>query len=186
MNYLEDAIELLRNGEVIASRTDTVYGLLADATNDNAVRKSFILKQRPFSKSLIVLVNSIEMAKEIANMTQKQEEIAKELWIEKRRTVTLIFKLKLPSFISRFVFGEKDTIAIRLPRDKFCLDLINGLDHPIIAPSANISDHPTAITAQMVKEDFGDKIPLIIDEGNCTALPSEIIDLTQIIPVRIR
>ena len=186
MNNLEEAVKLLQNGEIIASRTDTVYGLLADATSDSAVRKAFILKQRPFSKSLIVLVNSIEMAKDIADMTQQQEEIAKEMWIENRRTVTLIFKLRLPSFISKFVFGNKDTIAIRLPRDRFCLDLINTLGNPIIAPSANISDHPTAISAQMVREDFGDKLPLIIDEGICTASPSEIIDLTQIVPVRLR
>ena len=174
--YPQKALDLLRQGEVIAARTDTVYGLLADATNDSAVRKVFELKQRPFSKALIVLVNSIDMAMEIAEFSKNDEEFAREIWLDKKAPVTLVLKAKN---VSKFVTGGGNTVALRLPNNEFCLNLIKNLGNPIVAPSANLSDHPTAISAEMVKKDFGDKIPLIIDEGICKSKPSTIIDFTN-------
>lgn len=182
-NLIEKAIELLKKGEVIAAPTDTVYGLLADATNDVAVKKVFGLKKRPLTKPLIVLVDSIEMANEIATFSEDSEQFAKKVWLIEKRPVTLIFKAKN---ISKLITGGGNTVAIRLPNKQFCLDLIKGIKKPIVAPSANISNHPTAISAEMVKNDFGDKIPLIIDKGICQTSPSTIIDLTGARPLVIR
>ena len=174
MNYLQKAIDLLRRGEVIAAKTDTVYGLLADATNDSAVRKVFELKQRPFSKALIVLVDSLNMAKEIAEFSEEAEEFAKKIWIVEKKPVTLVLKAKN---VSKLVTGGGDTVAMRLPDNEFCLELIKGLGKPVVAPSANISGHPTAISTNMVRDDFKDQI-LIIDGGVCKSHPSTIINLT--------
>ncbi len=175
MKYLNEAVSLLKEGEVIAVRTDTVYGLLADATNDNAVRKVFGLKQRPLTKPLIVLVNSIEMANEISQITDEKTKIAQDIWINKRKPVTLIFKERN---VSKLVTGGGETVAVRIPNNKFCIRLISALGHPVVAPSANISTHPTAISAEMVKADFGDRVPLVINGGICENIPSTIIDMS--------
>ena len=176
MKYLKEAVNLLQAGEVIIARTDTVYGLLADATNKTAVQRVFELKRRPFSKPLIVLVNSIDMAKDIAEISEYQEDFAEDLWLNKEQAVTLIFKNKS---VSELVTGGGNTVAVRLSRNEFCLNLIEILGKPLVAPSANIFGHPTAITAEMAKSDFGNKIPLIIDGGTCDASPSTIVDLSN-------
>ncbi len=183
MKYLGKSVTLLKRGEVIAVRTDTVYGLLADATIDHAVQKVYELKKRPKDKALIVLINSLEMAKNVANFTDESMQYAHRVWTEEQKPVTLVLMAKN---ISRVVTGGGDTVALRLPHNTFCLELIRQLDHPIVAPSANISGHPTAISADMVKADFGNNLPLIIDGGLCTNSPSTIISFLDNKPIILR
>ena len=102
------------------------------------------------------------------------EEFAKKIWIVEKKPVTLVLKAKN---VSKLVTGGGDTVAMRLPDNEFCLELIKGLGKPVVAPSANISGHPTAISANMVRDDFKDQI-LIIDGGVCKSHPSTIINLT--------
>lgn len=183
MKYLEKAVSLLRQGEVIAARTDTVYGLLADATIDTAVQRVYELKKRPKNKALIVLINTLEMAKCVAELTDEAIRYAHHVWFEGQKPVTLVLKAKNISMIAT---GGGDTVALRLPHNEFCLALIRQLEHPIVAPSANISGHPTAISADMVKTDFGAKLQLIIDMGTCANPPSTIISFLDNKPVILR
>ena len=183
MKKLEEAVALLRQGKVIAARTDTVYGLLADATIETAVQKVYELKKRPQNKALIVLVNSLEMADNIAEFTDEATQFAHQVWLNEKKPVTLVLKAKN---ISRVVTGGGDTVAIRLPHNEFCLKLICQLGNPIVAPSANISGNPTAISAEMVKADFAAKLPLIIDGGTCSNTPSTIISFLNNKPLILR
>lgn len=175
MTYLNQAVDLLLRGEVVAARTDTVYGLLADATNDAVVRKVFELKKRPLSKALILLVDSIDMAKQFGLFSPEAERLAAQFWLTEKSAVTLVVPA---GNVSNLVTGGLETVAIRLPNDEFCLSLINKLGRPVVAPSANVSGQPTAVSYDMVRDYFGDSIPLIIDGGICSASPSRILDLT--------
>ena len=183
MKNLEEAVALLKQGKVIAARTDTVYGLLADATIETAVQKVYELKKRPQNKALIVLVDSLEMADNIAEFTDEAKQYAHQVWVKEKKPVTLVLKAKN---ISRVVTGGGDTVALRMPHNEFCLNLIGQLGHPIVAPSANISGHPTAISAEMVKADFEAQLPLILDSGTCSNAPSTIINLLNNKPVVLR
>ena len=183
MKYLKEAVALLRHGEVIAAKTDTVYGLLADATIEAAIQKVYELKKRQKNKALIVLVNSLEMAKNIAEFSDEAVQYAHQIWIYEPKPVTLVLKAKN---VSKIATGGGDTVALRLPHNEFCLELIHQLGHPIVAPSANISGHPAAISADMVKADFGNNLPLIIDGGLCTNSPSTIISFLDNKPIILR
>lgn len=175
MTYLSQTVELLLRGEVVAARTDTVYGLLADATNDAAVCKVFELKKRPLSKALILLVDSVDMAKQFGLFSPESELLAEQFWLIEKSAVTLVVPA---GKVSKLVTGGLDSVAIRLPNDGFCLSLINKLGRPVVAPSANVSGQPTAVSCNMVRDYFGDSVPLIIDGGICSASPSRILDLT--------
>ena len=176
MKLLIEAVELLRCGEVIAARTDTVYGLLADATIDIAVQKVYELKQRSKTKALIVLVDSMEMAQNLAKFTDEAMNYAKKVWLDEKKPVTLVLEA---NNVSKIVTGGGSSVAVRLPNNAFCLELVHQLGHPIIAPSANIAVHPTAISANMVEAAFGTKLSLIIDDGICTNPPSTIVNFVN-------
>ena len=174
IGILKQAVDLLRDGDVIACKTDTVYGLIADATNEKAINKIYELKKRPKNKQLIVLVNSLDMANDIAVLPSLS--IIKKYWFIEKRPTTIVLPKR----------NCGDTIAIRYPKDNFIIELITLLGRPIVAPSANISGHPTALSYEMVIKEFADRIPLIIDGGICDKSPSRIIDLTTDIPKIIR
>ena len=172
---LRQAVVLLRQGEVVAAPTDTVYGLLADATNESAVRKVYELKHRPAGKPLIVLVPSMDVAKGLVEFSAEAEDIAKRFWTREKLPLTIVLKAKR---VSKLITAGGDTVALRLPNNALCLELMNALGKPLIAPSANISGNNTAVSLDMVRRDFGDQLPLIIDGGVCQNPPSTIIDLS--------
>ena len=172
---LRQAVVLLRQGEVVAAPTDTVYGLLADATNESAVRKVYELKHRPAGKPLIVLVPSMDVAKGLVEFSAEAEDIAKRFWTREKLPLTIVLKAKR---VSKLITAGGDTVALRLPNNALCLELMNALGKPLIAPSANISGNNTAVSLDMVRRDFGDQLPLIIDGGVCQNQPSTIIDMS--------
>lgn len=176
MKDLKLAIKLLKSGEIIAAPTDTVYGLLADATNESAIQKIYTAKKRPLTKPLILLVSNIEMAKTLAEFHPNAEKIARRFWIDKKKPLTIILKAKN---ISKLITAGGNTVAIRVPNNEFCMNLINAIEKPIVAPSANVSGNNTAVSYDMVKNDFKDSLPLIIDGGVCKNLPSTIVDLSS-------
>ncbi|MDR0942552.1 MAG: threonylcarbamoyl-AMP synthase [Holosporales bacterium] len=176
MNKLKTAVDILKNGGIIISPTDTVYGLLADATNDLAIKKLYELKQRPLTKPFLFLVSSIEMAKEIACFSDETERIANRFWNIEKKPLTIILKAKKVSRLSEA--RQETTIAIRLPNHKLLLDLINGLGNPIAAPSANISGMEPCRSYEAAVNTFGDKVPLIINGGTRGSIASTIVNLS--------
>lgn len=175
-NDFKLALEVIKDGDVIAAPTDTVYGLLADATNESAIKKVFKLKKRPPAKPLIVLVSSLKMAKTIADFSSKIENDLSFFWLEKKYPITVILKAK--DSVSKLITAGGNSIALRLPNYQFCIDLINSLGKPIVAPSANIAGHNTATSYEEVKKDFENAIP-IIKSGKCNKQASTIIELNK-------
>ena len=161
-----DAIDLLRQGEVVALPTETVYGLAADAFNADAVAKIFATKERPSFDPLIVHVvgyKGVEQVADIpANVEKPLRRLASEFW-PGPLTVILPKQPGVPDIVT----SGLDTVAVRQSAHPVMKAVIDGLGSPLAAPSANRfgSISPTSATA--VEAELGGRIPLIIDAGAC-------------------
>jgi L-threonylcarbamoyladenylate synthase len=158
---MDEALALLRAGEVVAIPTETVYGLAGDATNGAAVAKIFEAKGRPRFNPLIAHVATMAMAKEIAELDPLSRKLAEKFW---PGPLTLVLPLKAGSAIHPLVTAGLDTIALRMPRG-FGAKLIERLGRPLAAPSANSSGRISPTTAVAVADDLGDRIRLVVDGG---------------------
>ena len=135
---LNQSIEALLNSQVILYPTDTVWGLGCDATNIDAVAKIFKLKNRVDSKSLVVLVSSIEMLHTYVDAVPQK---AIDIISTTKKPTTIIYSN--PKGLAANAIALDNTIAIRIPSHDYCLDIINKLGKPIISTSANISGEST-------------------------------------------
>jgi len=168
------AAHLLSSGNIVAFPTETVYGLGADATSDEACAKIYQLKGRASNNPLIVHVPSIEEAREIAVFNQQAETLATKFW---PGPLTFVLPLKRDAKISKIVTAGLNTIAIRIPSHEIALELIRATGKPIAAPSANPSGYVSPTTTNHVLSNFPD---LYVIEGSNSeyGLESTIIDLT--------
>ena len=135
---LNQSIEALLNSQVILYPTDTVWGLGCDATNIDAVAKIFKLKNRIESKSLVVLVSSIEMLRTYVDAVPQK---AIDIISTTKKPTTIIYNN--PKGLAANAIALDNTIAIRIPTHNYCLEVINKLGKPIISTSANISGEST-------------------------------------------
>ena len=181
---IAQAADLIRAGELVALPTETVYGLGADATNPEAVARIFTAKGRPSFNPLIVHVPSLEIARSIAKVTPLAEHLAVAFW---PGPLTLILPRNQERTIPDITVAGLDTIAIRIPSHPTALELLIKAGRPIAAPSANISGHVSATTAQHVADDFGANVSLILDAGQTAhGVESTVIDATGSEPVLLR
>jgi len=175
---INDIVAALENGAVLVLPTDTVYGLVCDATNEKAVEKIFKIKKRDKSKTLLVFVNNIERAEEIANINEDQDKFLSENWPGQ---VTAVLNAK-GCFLSPLVY-KNDTIGIRVPDYKLLNVIIDKFEKPLAQTSANISDQPFPVNINDVIKVFEDsevKPDLLIDAGDLPKnKPSVIMDLTK-------
>ncbi len=157
------AASFLRNAELVAIPTETVYGLAANALNEDAVLKIYAAKNRPQFNPLILHVASFEQAKQfIKDMPAEAEQLATAFW---PGSLTMLFN-KQPTVPDIVTAGSK-RVAIRVPNHPLTLQLLAQLDFPVAAPSANPSGYVSPTTAQHVFEGLHDKIPYILDGGPC-------------------
>ena len=160
---IEEAAGLLKSGGIAAVPTETVYGLAANAYDVNAVRSVFRAKGRPQDNPLILHISSIEMLYDIAESVNPLAlTLAEAFW---PGPLTMIFPRK--AHVPAETCGGLDTAAVRMPRNRFTLALIERCGFPLAAPSANTSGLPSPTSAKHVYEDMNGKIPLIIDGGEC-------------------
>ncbi|WP_173385514.1 L-threonylcarbamoyladenylate synthase [Ruminococcus flavefaciens] len=162
-NSIKKAAELIRAGEVVGMPTETVYGLAANAFDENAVRKIFAAKGRPADNPLIVHVSSFE---EIAPLVTEIPSLARkcaELFCPGPLTMIMPKSDKIPLVTS----GGLDTVGIRMPSNNTARAFIRECGCPIAAPSANLSGSPSPTTASHVLNDMNGRIPAIIDGGAC-------------------
>ena len=173
---IKKAKKYLNNNCCIGVPTETVYGLAANAYVDLAVKKIFNLKKRPKNNPLIVHYLDIDCLKKDCLINNNFIKLYKKF---SPGPITYILKLKKNSKISKYVTNKKKNLAIRFPRHKIFKDLLQQLDYPLAAPSANISTKVSSVQASDVKEEFGNKIKYILDGGKCSiGIESTIINLT--------
>ena len=185
---IKKACDLLHQGNVVAMPTETVYGLAADATQDQAIVKVYEMKNRPSFNPLIMHVSNIIAAKEYALFSKAAELLAESFWKSNHhRPLTLVLQRLENSNLSHLATAGLDTVAIRVPGHPIALELLRQFGKPLAAPSANRSNHISPTTAKHVRESFGDNTLFILDGGNCEiGLESTILDMTQDQPVLLR
>ena len=180
---LKEAAELLRQGQLVALPTETVYGLGASALNPQACKRIFEVKGRPQDNPLIVHISDLAMAQKlVTNWSPQAEACAAKFW---PGPLTLV--LEKTSLVPEVVSGGLKTVAIRMPKHPVALELIRLAGVPVAAPSANLSGKPSPISGEHVWKDLKGKIPLILDSGSCAVgVESTVLDLTGEIPTILR
>lgn len=171
----ESCRDSLSSGNLAVLPTETVYGLSAIATNISAIEKVYSLKQRPKNNPLIVHVQGLSDAQQIADFSSTAQKIAKVFW---PGPITLIVPKKetLPSIVT----AGLSSVALRSPLHPFFRRMMESLNMPIAAPSANKSTKVSPTTAQQVIEEFGKDCPPTLEGGPCEiGIESTVLDLTQ-------
>ena len=168
------AAKILQQDGLVSFPTETVYGLGANACNNNAVANIFKIKGRPNFNPLIIHVADLDIAMQYGQFNHMAKRLAEKLW---PAALTLVVPLKPNSKLSNLVTAGLDTIAIRIPAHDGAIALLRQCAMPIAAPSANISGKLSPTNAQHVSDSLGDKIELILNGGDCEiGLESTIID----------
>jgi L-threonylcarbamoyladenylate synthase len=177
------ATELLRAGQVVALPTETVYGLAANAWDENAVRRIFEVKGRPPENPIIVHVAGLPLARRcVADWPAAADKLASAFW-PGPLTLVLPRSPEIPSLIT----AGGPTVGVRWPSHFFMQAVIAACGFPLAAPSANRSNQLSPTTAEHVRKSLGAKIALIIDGGpSQVGIESSVLDLVSKPPRLLR
>ncbi|MGZ5172102.1 MAG: L-threonylcarbamoyladenylate synthase [Burkholderiales bacterium] len=180
---IEEAVAVLRAGELVAFPTETVYGLGADASNHDAVKKIYAAKGRPRNHPLIVHVAKVAQIETwAAEIPAQAQRLADRYW---PGPLTLI--LKRAGHVNDLVTGGQDTIALRVPSHPVAQALLSAFGGGIAAPSANRYGRVSATRAEHVRAEFGDAVRCVLDGGACdVGIESTIVDMSGAVPALLR
>jgi L-threonylcarbamoyladenylate synthase len=172
-NAMPLSLETLRSGNLVAFPTDTVYGLAADPFNISAIIKLFESKGREYNKAIAILVGSLEQVDLIAeHFTENAKKLTARFW-PGGLTVIVPKRKDIPDLLS-----SNQSIGIRMPDHPVALDLLRQFG-PLATTSANLSGGPNPHNAADVLSQLNNRIPLILDGGECPGgTPSTVVDCT--------
>jgi len=180
---IEEATKLIEGGKLIVFPTETVYGLGADALNEEAVRRIFKVKGRSFHEPLSILIGRKEDLRQYVQEIPKSAQVLVERFWPGPLTLILRASLLIPDIIK----GENNTIGIRMPNCRVTLEIVKTSGVPLACPSANLSGRPSPTKAEEVIKDLGEKIDLILDGGETKiGVESTVLDLTTSPPSILR
>lgn len=168
---IDKIVDVINDGGLVISPTDTVYGIMADSLNEEAIKRVFSVKKRDISKPLILLMNSIDM---IYEYTSDINELEKEL-ICKYHPGLLTIILKKNNKVSNLITGGLDTVGIRIPNNNDLLSIIEILNRPVISTSANISGSEVITNIWMIEDELKENIDYIEDGGEVSNFYSTIV-----------
>ncbi|UII30169.1 threonylcarbamoyl-AMP synthase [Fulvivirga ulvae] len=160
---INEAKSILESSELVAIPTETVYGLAGNAFNTEAIAKIFEVKNRPSFDPLIVHTYSLDQVKNIVKeLPKKALLLAERFW---PGPLTLL--LPKQAIIPDLVTSGMDTVAVRIPNQPLTMQLLQSLDFPLVAPSANPFGYVSPTSAQHVDDQLGEKIEYVLDGGPC-------------------
>ncbi|MCB0751821.1 MAG: threonylcarbamoyl-AMP synthase, partial [Ignavibacteriae bacterium] len=173
---INSAVQVLKDGGLVAFPTETVYGIGANGFDPIAVAKIFEVKKRPAFNPLILHISSIEMLDKVAEYSNsKIKFLIDKFW---PGPLTLILPKK--EIVPYIVTSGLETVAVRMPNNKVALELISKLGKPIAAPSANSFSRLSPTKAEHVVNQLGENIDIILDGGNCqVGVESTIIEILE-------
>lgn len=183
MDIIREMAEKIKNGETVIFPTETVYGLGADAMDENATKKIYEAKGRPSDNPLIVHIADIEEVEKIALEVGEKAKLAMDSFWPGPLTIILKKKEVVPNVTS----GGLSTVAIRMPSNKIANALIRESKTQIAAPSANISGRPSPTKAEHVVKEMSGRVSGIIMGGDCDfGLESTVVDFSDDKPMILR
>ena len=182
-NSIQKAVTLLNQDQIIGIPTETVYGLAGNIYSPKAIQSIFAMKQRPFFNPLIVHIKSAaDLSKIAIDIPEKAWVLAAAFW---PGPLTLVLN-KQPT-IPDLVTGGKDTVAVRVPNQTLTLALLEQLNYPLAAPSANPFGSISPTKAEHVACYFEDTLKMVLDGGPCQrGIESTIIGFEKEVPVLYR
>ena len=170
---VERAVAVLRRGGLVGMPTETVYGLAADASVEEAVRRVFATKGRPLGHPLIVHVADVQQARGWASEWPSSAEALATAWWP--GPLTLIVRRR--TGVLDVVTGGRDTVALRVPEHPMARALLESFGDGLVAPSANLFGKVSPTTARHVADDLGDTVDYVLDGGPCLiGVESTIVD----------
>lgn len=179
----ERALELLQRGEIVALPTDTVYGIMADGHNADAIEKLFAAKDRPSSKAIQLLVaDPFDLERVATHVSPQARALAEKFW-PGGLTLVIHARADLPKNLR----ADTDTVGVRLPDAPLVRELARALGRPLAATSANRSGGMNPRTAQDVLHALDGRFALLLDGGATPDnVPSTVLDCTQDVPRVLR
>lgn len=179
---VHNAYEAIKNGGIILYPTDTVWGIGCDASNPEAVKKIYALKQRAESKSMIVLMNSDRMLYQVFNQIP---ETAWQILDVAEKPTTLI--LDNPKNVAPNLIAPDNSLGMRLVKEPFCFKLMERMKKPLVSTSANISGMPTPTRFKEIDHHILDGVDYIVNlhHEKIAAIPSAIIKLGNDMTVKV-
>ncbi|MCX7760197.1 MAG: L-threonylcarbamoyladenylate synthase [Hydrogenothermaceae bacterium] len=168
---LQDGIEVIKNGGLVATKTDTIYGILADAFNPESVEKIYNIKERELDKPFIILIPDLDCLEKFnVSVNDKARKILST------KGITVILKVENPEKFEYLHRGTKK-LAFRIPDDHEFLKFLKELNRPVVAPSCNPSGLEPAKNIEEAINYFSDKIDLYINRGEViNNIPSTIVE----------
>lgn len=179
---LVEATAAVKRGELVAFPTDTVYGIGCDPYNDDAVVQLFLVKKRQRSKSISLLVDSVETAQSLGEFPQYCRELLEQHW---PGALTVIVQKKKGSGLSKEL-SRDETIALRMPRHKELLEFVTRVGGALAASSANLSGRSPLLTYDEVYAAFSQKVSLVLPGSVQHGVSSTVVDCTAAKPVLVR
>ena len=179
---VHNAYEVIKNGGIILYPTDTVWGIGCDATNEEAIKKIYALKQREETKSMIVLMNGDRM---LYNVFNEVPEVAWQILDVTDKPTTLI--LDNPRNVAKNIIAPDNTLGMRLVKEPFCYKLMERMKRPLVSTSANISGMPTPNSFKEIDHHILDGVDYIVNlhHEKVAAKPSTIIKLGNDLQVKV-
>ena len=175
---LGKTINYLKNGNVAALPTETVYGLGGNAYKESSVLKIFNLKGRPKSNPLIIHYYNLQDAINDIEINEYFLKLYKQFC---PGPITFILNKKIHTKINHLASAKLKTVAVRFPKHKIIRSILKKIDFPLAMPSANKSENISPVCAEDVLDEFKNKVRVIMDGGKCKiGLESTVIDLTNI------
>lgn len=167
---MKEIVEVIKSGGVVIMPTDTIYGIIADATNEYAIQRVYEMKKRNENKPMLMLVNSIKMLeKYVSSISDIERKLIDELW---PGALTIIFKKRN---VSDLLTGGLDTVGIRFPDNKLLIDIMNELNVPLLSTSVNVSGDESATCINNINNLILDNVDYVYDMGECKGEPSTIV-----------
>ncbi len=169
---MNEIIDYLKKGKIIITPTDTIYGIMADATNDEAIKKVYEAKKRSFDKPLLLLVNGLDMLKEyVLGIDDLTKKVIDEYW---PGPLTILFKKN--DKVSKYVTNN-EYVGIRYPDNKIIKEILDEFKKPVISTSANISDSDVITEVEMIPDELLEKIDYVLDGGKLSNVSSTLIKI---------
>jgi len=162
-NDIDQAVEFLKNGDVIAYPTETIYGLGADVVNRKAIKKIYDLKARDYGLPVSILVADIAMLREFVEEVPEQAlSLMRRFW---PGALTILFPAN--DKIPKGLVTNTGRVGVRISSHPIAAALVKTFGKPITTTSANLSGFPPSLSVKHIQKYFGDKIPCLVDGGEC-------------------